>query len=90
MRGNYKTRFCGGQSLTAVEGNASVYQVNPVNGITAEGGAGFLWAWGPNFDQKGGGREGEGYVICCVDWNKGALKNIPAKKKTSHDAIQNL
>ena len=31
VRGNYKTRFRGGQYLTAVEGNASVYQVNPVS-----------------------------------------------------------
>ena len=30
VRGNYQTRFWGGQNLTAVEGNASVYQVNPV------------------------------------------------------------
>ena len=30
VRGNYKTRFWGGQNLTAVEGNASVYQVNPI------------------------------------------------------------
>ena len=30
VRGNYKTRFLGGQNRTAVEGNASVHQVNPV------------------------------------------------------------
>ena len=41
VRGNYKTRFCGGQNLTAVEGNASVYQVNPVSRITGEGRAEF-------------------------------------------------
>ena len=28
VRGNYKTRFWGGQNLTAVEGNVSFYQVN--------------------------------------------------------------
>ena len=33
MRGNY--------NLTAVEGNASVYQVNPVSRITGEGRAEF-------------------------------------------------
>ena len=37
VRGNYKTRFWGRQNLTAVEGNASVYQVNPVSRITGEG-----------------------------------------------------
>ena len=47
-----------------MEGNSSVYQVNPVNRITGEGRAEFLWTWGPDFDQKGGGRgeEGEGQV----------------------------
>ena len=37
VRGNYKTRFWGGQNLTAVEGNASAYQVNYVSRITGEG-----------------------------------------------------
>ena len=37
VRGNYKTRFWGGQNLTSVEGNASVYQVNPVSQMTIEG-----------------------------------------------------
>ena len=62
---NYKTRFCGGQYLTAVEGNASVYQVNPVSRITGEERAEFLRTWGPGFDQKGGregGRGGRGRV----------------------------
>ena len=36
VRGNYKTRICGGQNLTAVEGNASVYQVHAVNRATSE------------------------------------------------------
>ena len=58
VRGNYKTRFWGGQNLTAVEGNASVYQVNPV--ISGEGRAEFVRTWGPDFDQKGGGRGGKG------------------------------
>ena len=29
VRANYKTRLGGGRNLTAVEGNASVYQVYP-------------------------------------------------------------
>ena len=34
-----------------MEGNASVYQVNPVvSRITGEGRAEFLRAWGPRFD----------------------------------------
>ena len=42
VRGNYKTRFCGGHNLTAVEGNASsVYQVYTVSHITGEGRAEF-------------------------------------------------
>ena len=60
MRGNHKTGFRGGQNLTAVEGNGSVYQVNPVSRISGEGRAEFLTTWGPDFDQKGGGRGGGG------------------------------
>ena len=37
VRENYKTRFWGGQNLTAVEGNVFVYQLNPVSRITGEG-----------------------------------------------------
>ena len=36
VRGNYKTRFCGGHNLTAVEGKALVYQVYPVRRISGE------------------------------------------------------
>ena len=43
-----------------MEGNASVYQGNPVSRITGEGRAEFLRTWGPDFDQKGGGRGGRG------------------------------
>ena len=43
-----------------MEGNASVYQVNPVSRITGEGRAELLRTWGPGFDQKGGGRGGGG------------------------------
>ena len=66
VRGNYKTRFWGGQNLTAVEGNASVYQVNPVSRITGDERAEFLRTWGPGFDQKGagvGGGDGRGSSI---------------------------
>ena len=41
--------------MTAVEGNASVYQVYPVSRITGEGRAEFLRAWGPGFEQEGAG-----------------------------------
>ena len=43
-----------------MEGNASdaVYQKNPVSRITGEGRVEFLRTWGPDFDQKGGGRGG--------------------------------
>ena len=41
--------------MTAVDGNASVYQVNPVSRITGEGRAEFLRTWRPGFDQKGAG-----------------------------------
>ena len=37
VRVNYETRVWGVQNLTAVEGNASVYQVYPVCRITGEG-----------------------------------------------------
>ena len=46
MSGNYETRFSGGHNLTAVEGNASVCQVNPVSRITGEGRVEFLRSWG--------------------------------------------
>ena len=55
VRGNYKTRFWGGHNTTAVEGYASVYQVNPVSRITGEGRAMFWRTWGPGFDQMGEG-----------------------------------
>ena len=53
-----KPVFEGGQNLTAVEGNASVYQENPVSRITGEGRAEFLKTWRPGFDQEGAGRGG--------------------------------
>ena len=46
-----------------MEGNASVYQVDPVSRITGEGRAEVWKTWRPGFDQKGsggGGREGAG------------------------------
>ena len=43
-----------------MEGNASVYRVNPASRISGEGRAEFLRTWGPDFDQKGGGRAGGG------------------------------
>ena len=53
VRGNYKTRFWGGQTLTAVEGNASVCQVNSVNRIIGERRAEVWRTWGPDFYQTG-------------------------------------
>ena len=44
VRGNYKTLFLRGQNLTAVEGNASAYQVYPVSRITGAGRAEFFVA----------------------------------------------
>ena len=38
----------------------TVYQVNPVSRICGEGRTEFLRTWGPDFDQKGGGRGGKG------------------------------
>ena len=52
VHGNYKTGFWGGQNLTAVEGNISVYQVNPVSRITGEMRAEFWRTWGRGFDKK--------------------------------------
>ena len=46
-----------------MEGNASVYQVNPESRISYEGRAELLRTWGADFDQKGGGRGGEGTDI---------------------------
>ena len=52
----------GDKNLTAVEGNASVYQVNPVSRTTGEGRAEFSRTWGPRFDKKGAGVGGGGRV----------------------------
>ena len=43
-----------------MEGNASVYQINPVSRTTGEGRAEDLRTWGAGFDQKGGRRGGKG------------------------------
>ena len=47
-----------------MEGNASVYQVNPVSRMTGEGRAEFLRAWGPGFDQEAGGGGGRCSSSC--------------------------
>ena len=59
-----KPVFEGDKNLTAVEGNASVYQSNPVSRITGEGRAEFLGTWGPGFDQEGAGGGRGGKSIC--------------------------
>ena len=46
-----------------MEGNASVSQVNPVCRVKGEGRAEFSRTWGPDFDQKGGGRGGRGHGV---------------------------
>ena len=78
MRGNYETHFRGGQNLTAVEGNASVYQVNPVSRITGEGRAECLRTWGPEFDQeeRGGGRQ----LNLCVK----AINRTTSEERAEH------
>ena len=38
-----------------MEGNALIYQVNPVSRISGEGRAEFLRTWGRDFDLEGGG-----------------------------------
>ena len=55
-----KPVFEGGKNLTAVGGNASVYQVYPVSSIPGEGSADFSRAWGPEFEQEGAGGGGGG------------------------------
>ena len=52
-----ETSFGGGQNLTAVEGNASVYQVYSVRRTTGEGRAEFYgrWGLGVNKRERGGG-----------------------------------
>ena len=70
-----KSVFEGGQNLTAVEGNASVYQVYPVSRITGEGRAEFLGAWWPGFEQEGaGGRGGAGGATHSVRGNYTSFK----------------
>ena len=78
VRGNYKTRVRGGQDLTAVEGNVSFYQVNPVSRITGEGGGGGFEgrgglvlikserAWRGGGGGKGG-RRADGRAVCACN-----------------------
>ena len=68
VRGNYKTRSWGGQNLTAVEGNVSFYQVNPVSRITGEGGGVVLkdvgaWFWSKASGVGGGGGQTGGQFV---------------------------
>ena len=57
---------CEGDTIWGVEGNAPVYQVNPVSRINGEGRAEFLRAWEPGFEHEGarGGEGGGGNSIC--------------------------
>ena len=74
VRGNFKTRFSGGQNLVAVDGNASVYQVYHVSRITGEGRAEFLRTWGAGFEQEGAGGRGGGET-------GGATQSVRGNKK---------
>ena len=56
MRGNYITHLWGGQNLTAVEGNTSVHQVNPVSRITGKSGGGDYVRGGLILIKRGAGR----------------------------------
>ena len=47
-----------GKSLTALEGNASLYQVYGVSRISGEGRAEFLRPWGAEFAKEGAGGRG--------------------------------
>ena len=70
VRGNCKTHLLRGQNLTAVEGNASVYQGHPVSHITGEGRAENIRASGPRFEQEGaagGGGDGPGQLNLCAE-----------------------
>ena len=65
-----KPVLLGGQNLTAVEGNASVYEVYPVSRITGEERAEFLRALGHGFEQEGereGGGGWAGQLKTCVE-----------------------
>ena len=60
-----------------MEGNAPVYQVNPVSRITGEGRAGFLKPWEPGLDQKGAGvGGGTGGAAQFVRRNYNSFKGI--------------
>ena len=74
VRGNYKTRVWGGQNLTAVERNSSVYQVYPVSRITGEGGAEVLRAWGPGSAQEWSGGRGRAGATQSVRGNYKSFK----------------
>ena len=71
-----------------MEGNASVYQVNPVSRITGEGRVEFLRTWGPGLDQEGavggGGGGGTGRVAQFVRENCKLFKGIHVKTNKSY------
>ena len=81
MRINFKSRIRGGQNLTAVEGNASFYEVNPVSRITGEGRAECFKTWGPGFDQerargRGGAKQRTGGAAQSVRGNYTSFEGI--------------
>ena len=56
--------------MTSVEGDTSVYQVNPASRVTGKGRAEFSRMWEPGFDQEGAGGarggDGRGNFICAL------------------------
>ena len=59
-----------------MEGNASVYRVNPASHITGEGRAEFSRAWGHGFEQEGAGGGGTGGATQPVRGNYKFFKGI--------------
>ena len=59
-----------------MEGNASVYQVNPVSRITGEGRAELKRTWGPGFDQEGAGGGGGGGTGGAAQSERGNYKSV--------------
>ena len=68
-----------------MEGNASVYQVNPVSRITGEGKAEFSRTWRPGFEQEraGGGETGGVAQSVC-----GNYKSYPVSRTTSEEKAE--
>ena len=79
-----------------MEGNASVYQVNPVSRITGEGRGEFSRTWGAGFDKKragvGGTGGGTGGAAQLVRGNSKSFKgiNVTVLKRMHHFIMYTL